>query len=98
MIKGDDLVEPGPEEIALPRLSPFLRPHESPPSPSRCEVVLVTDDEMRSAARWLWFEAGVAADLSGAAAVAALLSGRIGCGPDAKICALVCGAGPEGII
>jgi threonine dehydratase len=62
------------------------------------EVVLVTDDEMRSAARWLWFEAGVAADLSGAAAVAALRSGRIGCGPDARICALVCGAGPEGII
>src|ERR687897_188266 len=30
MIKVDDLVEPRPEEIALPRLPTFLRPHESP--------------------------------------------------------------------
>jgi threonine dehydratase len=61
------------------------------------EVVLVTDDEMRAAARWLWFEAGVAADLSGAAAVASLRAGRVACPPDANICALVCGAGPEGV-
>jgi threonine dehydratase len=61
------------------------------------EVVLVTDDEMREAARWLWFEAGVAADLSGAAAVAALRSGRTECSRNTNICALVCGAGPDGI-
>src|SRR5215216_3998919 len=30
LIKVDDLVEPRPEEIALPRLPTFLRPHESP--------------------------------------------------------------------
>jgi threonine dehydratase len=62
------------------------------------EVVLVTDEEMRAAARWLWFETGVAADLSGAAAVAALQAGRIACGRDTKVCALVCGAGPDGMI
>src|SRR5690606_17765935 len=40
-------------------------------------IVLVSDDQMREAARWLWFEAGIAADLSGAAAIAALQSGRL---------------------
>src|SRR3954471_12828321 len=30
MIKVDDLIQPRPEEIALPRLPMFLRPHESP--------------------------------------------------------------------
>jgi len=61
------------------------------------EVVLVSDEEMREAARWLWFEAGISADLSGAAAIAALRSGRLDLPPDASICALICGAGPEGI-
>jgi threonine dehydratase len=40
------------------------------------EIVLVSDDEMRDAAGWLWFELGIAAELSGAAAIAALLSGH----------------------
>jgi threonine dehydratase len=60
------------------------------------EVVLVEDHEMRVAARWLWFEFGIAAELSGAAAVASLLSGRV----DAEgrsVCALVCGAGTDGL-
>lgn len=61
------------------------------------DVVLVTDHEMRHAARWLWFEAGVAADLSGAAAVAAVQAGRVRFGDAASVCALVCGAGPDGI-
>src|SRR3954452_15217580 len=30
VIEGDDLVEPGPEEIRLPGLPTLLRPHESP--------------------------------------------------------------------
>src|SRR5512147_1613148 len=44
----------------------------------RCveDVVLITDDDMREAARWLWFEMGLATDLSGAAAVAALRAGK----------------------
>ena len=61
------------------------------------EIVLVEDDEMQHAAEWLWFEFGLAADLSGAAAVAALLSGRIELEAGTVVAALVCGAGPEGI-
>lgn len=61
------------------------------------EIVLVTDDDMRKAARWLWFEMGLAADLSGAAAVAALRSGKLRPGKGRQVCALVCGAGPDGL-
>ena len=61
------------------------------------DIVLVTDEEMREAARWLWFEMGIAAELSGAAAVAALLSGKVSPEPSEKVCALVCGAGKDGI-
>ncbi len=61
------------------------------------EIVLVTDEEMRDAARWLWFEMGVAAELSGAAAVAALVSGKVSPAPSEKVCALVCGAGSDGM-
>jgi threonine dehydratase len=60
-------------------------------------IVLVDDTEMRAAARWLWREIGVAAELSGAAAVAALLSGRYGVRMGKQICAIVCGAGTDGI-
>ena len=60
-------------------------------------VVLIEDDDMDRAAAWLWRETGVAADPSGAAAVAALLSGRLKPPAGAKVCALVCGAGPEGV-
>jgi threonine dehydratase len=60
-------------------------------------IVLVDDAEMRAAARWLWHEIGVAAELSGAAAVAALLSGRYRSAAEERICAIVCGAGTDGI-
>ena len=58
-------------------------------------IVLITDDDMREAARWLWFEMGLAAELSGAAAVAAIMTGQIE--SDGVVCALVCGAGTDGI-
>jgi threonine dehydratase len=61
------------------------------------DIVLVSDESMLEAAQWLWFELGIAADLSGAAAIAALRSGVVGFGHDAVIGALVCGAGPDGI-
>lgn len=61
------------------------------------EVVLVDDDDMLEVARWLWFEMGLAADLSGAAAAAALRKGVLRFSAGRKICALVCGAGPEGL-
>ena len=65
----------------------------------RCvdEIVLVTDEDMREAARWLWFEMGLATDLSGAASIAALRSGKVRPARDRTVCALVCGAGPDGM-
>ena len=61
------------------------------------EIVLVEDDEMRAAAQWLWFEMGLAADLSGAAAIAAVQQRRVAIAPGEKVCAIICGAGPDGI-
>ena len=61
------------------------------------EIVLVSDEEMRRAAEWLWFEMGLAAELSGAAALAALAENRFAVDPAARICVLVCGAGTDGL-
>lgn len=61
------------------------------------EVVLVSDEQMQEAARWLWFELGVAAELSGAAAIAALQSGTYQPAPHETVCALICGAGTDGL-
>ncbi len=61
------------------------------------EIVLVSDEEMRAAARWLWFELGIAAELSGAAALAALMAGRVETATGASVTALVCGAGTDGL-
>lgn len=60
------------------------------------DIVLVDDHEMRAAARWLWFELGLAAELSGAAALAALLAGRVRA-EGRSVCALICGAGTDGL-
>ncbi len=62
------------------------------------QIVLVDDDEMRRAAQYLWFEMGLAADLSGAAAIAALREGRIALRPGERVCAIVCGAGPDALL
>jgi threonine dehydratase len=61
------------------------------------DIVLVTDEDMVEAARWLWFELGIAADLSGAAAIAALRAGVVDFKRGRTVGALVCGAGPDGI-
>jgi threonine dehydratase len=68
------------------RLFEIVRRHVS-------EVVLISDEAMKEAARWLWFETGVSADLSGAAAIAALRSGQLDIPSNARVCALICGAG-----
>jgi threonine dehydratase len=62
------------------------------------EIILVSDEAMADAARWLWFEMGVAADLSGAASLAALRQIADDIEPSHHVCALVCGAGPEGTV
>lgn len=61
------------------------------------EIVLVEDEQMRAAARWLYLECGLAAELSGAAAVAALLAERVQLAPATRVCAIVCGAGSDGV-
>jgi threonine dehydratase len=61
------------------------------------EIVLVDDDEMAEAAKWLWFEMGLAADLSGAASIAALMKRRVTVAAGEKVCAIVCGAGPDAL-
>ncbi len=59
------------------------------------EIILVEDVELRQAARWLWQELGVAAELAGAASTAAL--GKIDISPGSRICAVVSGTGDAGI-
>ena len=61
------------------------------------DIVLVSDEQMLDAARWIWFELGIASDLSGAAAIAALRSGAVSFGRGETVGALVCGAGPDGL-
>lgn len=60
-------------------------------------IVLVDDDAMHRAAKWLWSECAVAAELSGAAALAALMTGAYKPARDETVCVLVCGAGTDGI-
>ena len=60
------------------------------------DIVTVSDDQMREAARWLWFEMGIAAELSGAAALAALHSGVVSFPTKSTVAAIVCGAGTDG--
>ncbi len=59
-------------------------------------IILVTDQQMRQAARWLWQEFGLGVELSAAAAIAALQSGAYAPPQDAVCTALICGAGSDG--
>ncbi|HVY99725.1 MAG TPA: pyridoxal-phosphate dependent enzyme [Dongiaceae bacterium] len=61
------------------------------------QIVLVGDQEMQEGAAWLWREAGLGVDLSGAAAVSALRSGKVTLRPGEVACALACGSGASGI-
>lgn len=60
------------------------------------EIVLVSDEAMQQASEWLWHEFAIAADLSGAASIAALRSGHEAFADSRHICAIICGAGAEG--
>ena len=62
------------------------------------EIVLVDDNAMRAASQWLFDEMGVAAELSGAAAVAALQIKALHVPEDQTVAAIVCGRGGDGII
>jgi threonine dehydratase len=61
-------------------------------------IVLVTDEEMREAARWLWLELGIGTELAGAASLAAVMSGRVRPTAAQSVCALICGAGTDGVV
>ena len=58
------------------------------------ELVLVTDDELRAAMRLLWDDLRVVVEPAGAAAVAALVSGRMRTSLQAPAI-ILCGANPE---
>jgi threonine dehydratase len=62
------------------------------------DIVLISDEAMLEASRWLWFEMGIAADLSGAAAIAALRTGVLSFPAGHSVGALVCGAGPDALV
>lgn len=55
-------------------------------------IVLVRDDDMTDAARWIRDELAIRADLSAAASFAALRLGRIPLDPGETVCTLICGA------
>lgn len=61
------------------------------------DIVLVSDEEMRDAARWLWFEMGQAVELAGASAAAAIRTGKVSAPDDRVIAAIVNGSGTAGI-
>jgi threonine dehydratase len=61
------------------------------------EIVLLTDDEIRAGARFLLEEIGIGAELSGAAAVAAVIAGKVDLSRAKAPCALVCGAGSDAL-
>jgi threonine dehydratase len=60
-------------------------------------LVHVSDEEMESAAQWLWRHCYIGAELGGAASTAALLSGRIAIAPGERVISVVCGGGTAGI-
>lgn len=61
------------------------------------DVVLVSDQDMHNASCWLWQEFGIAAELSGAASVAALLAQKIQVDSHTQICAILSGMGADGV-
>lgn len=56
------------------------------------EIVLVEDEHLIAAARWILAELAIRADLSAAAAIAALSLGKIRLKPSERISTLICGA------
>ena len=69
---------------------PIAREHVS-------DVVLVTDDDIIRAQKTLWDVARIAAEPGGAAAFAALLSGRYAPQPGERVAVLVCGANTDAV-
>lgn len=88
---------------ATPTLANTLAPRKTEPLNFEIirhlvdQFVLVSDEAMAEACRWLWFELGVAAELSGGAAIAALMTHQYQPQPGEVVCALICGTGTAGL-
>ncbi|PKA44193.1 threonine dehydratase [Rhizobium sullae] len=80
-IAADSLAPKRVGELMFPLAQQFVQP-----------PVLVTDDEIRAAQKTLWEGARVVAEPGGAAAFAAMLSGKYVPVRDERVCVLVCGA------
>ncbi|MEQ9346364.1 MAG: threonine/serine dehydratase [Thalassospira sp.] len=60
-------------------------------------IALVTDEEMQKAASWLWKDLGIAVELSAAAGIAAVMTGRLGVDDPGRVGVIICGTGTDGI-
>jgi threonine dehydratase len=80
-IAADSLAPKQVGELMFPVAQKYVQP-----------PVLVTDDEILGAQKALWAGARIVAEPGGAAAFAALLSGKYVPGPDERVCVLVCGS------
>lgn len=94
------------ELVALPGIDTAagtLAPRRSMPlnfemiAASVDRMALVTDTEMRAAARLLWQDFGLAVELAGAAAVACLMADRYTPEPGETVVAILCGKGTDGM-
>ena len=85
-VAGDSLAPQRVGELVFP----IVREHVS-------DVVLVTDDDIVRAQQSLWDVARIAAEPGGAAAFAALLSGRYRPGQGERVAVLVCGANTDAV-
>lgn len=81
-IAVDSLAPRAVGQLMFPIAKAFVHP----------EVMLVTDDEIRRAQAALWEVLRVATEPGGAAAFAALLSGRYRARADERVAVLICGA------
>ena len=75
----------------LKRMRMTASPGSSIKSNCKVESVLVSEDELREGMRFLYARAKLAAEPAGAAAVAALLAGKIPIGPRETVVAVVSG-------
>ncbi|MBX2830584.1 MAG: threonine/serine dehydratase [Rhodospirillales bacterium] len=60
-------------------------------------IALVTDEEMQKAASWLWKDLGISVELSAAAGIAAIMTGRLGVDDPGRVGVIICGTGTDGI-
>ena len=58
-------------------------------------IELITDEDMEMAQNWLWQELGMVSELSGAAALAAVLTGKVQVTPEQKVAVLICGSNTD---